>query len=657
MASMAPHPLAAVSPNEELALRPSEQATTLSACSDKILTSTCSEPMHKQLGRGSAMFSTGLGLRPQRKLRGPPHVPVIVRSDMVRDVVTAAAFWRNKYPYQYSCVFPKAGWNIDDLWDEEDIHLDTERFCKEVLRFIERDNGVRAQMYSQEWAKLHPHRLAILGGDMNELYDKIHPLAIVDKIFVNNERQTYPPIFLWHVAHLMRTAMLAVKGIELLVKEVAADNPTMDHDNFVTRTNVQATATAKPPVTVQDTTSTLINGSMAHKLEKIRKMTDMMTASTLAFGPMDSMPGQPYHTRRADQMSPSTQGHIIEPMVGANSYSEQMGHRMSMLPTQSNVVPPPLRIPRHRPERSSSGTYSQFVSPNSFFENTPRIASGLGPRQSHGPASLIQSPRHMQGHMVMSNSMVNFSPATTASGYERSHTTPSIMAGQGHSQSVMQPIMPSNTMQNHPMAHGFPRQTSASQGIQCTIPMGDVTNMHYAMSIPPHNMDFRPPADRRSDQLHTNSNGLYDPYDSNNPAFRAVPYANGKKYNQHGSHIFPSRQRKTSYSGNRPNYGQYGIERSTSLQTGPNYGSQFARSKSPQENDRAITGDKESGCYHTWIGPLNETVNELFVKDLPPDVQYAELEAMFFDRIGFKPTAIRVKSTPNLSDRKHAFVE
>ena len=135
------------------------------------------------------MFSTDLGRRALRRLQGPSHPPVIVKSDRIHAVVTAAGIWRNKYPYQYMCIFPQGGWRIDDLWDEEDIHIDTESFCKETLYFIERDNCVRAQKYAQDWSKMHPERLPIVGGDMSELYDKASPLFVVDKIFVNGEMQ------------------------------------------------------------------------------------------------------------------------------------------------------------------------------------------------------------------------------------------------------------------------------------------------------------------------------------------------------------------------------------------------------------------------------------------------------------------------------------
>lgn len=218
MGDIAAPPLADATSNDELAPKVPVQSSPSPAGSDKTITPPLPDDIvvpQPQLGPGSAMFSTDLGKRAPRKLQGPPYAPVIVRSDRIHGVLMTAAVWRNKYPYQYLCIFPQSGWQIGDLWDEEDVHLETESFCKELLQFIERDVCVRAQNFAQHWSRQHPERLHIVGGDLVEIYDKENHLSIVDKIFVNGEQQEYPPIFLWHVAHTMRTAMLAVKGVKL----------------------------------------------------------------------------------------------------------------------------------------------------------------------------------------------------------------------------------------------------------------------------------------------------------------------------------------------------------------------------------------------------------------------------------------------------------
>ena len=217
-------PLAAASSEDESTSKNSDQSSASPTGSDKTILAplpTSTTAIELQLNRGSAIFSTGLGKRAPRRLQGPPYVPVLVRSDIVQGVAMAAGVWFQKYPQQYMCIFPRAGWQIDDLWDDEDIHLETESFCRELLKFIERDNVARAKDFAQDWSKMHPEKLNIVGGDMTDVYDKENPLSIVDKIFANSEKEKYPAVFLWHVAHMMRTAMLAVKGVANMERRAA----------------------------------------------------------------------------------------------------------------------------------------------------------------------------------------------------------------------------------------------------------------------------------------------------------------------------------------------------------------------------------------------------------------------------------------------------
>lgn len=232
-------PLAAASSEDESASKGSDRSSASPASSDKTvlaLLPTSAAILEPQLDRGSAIFSIGLGKRAPRRLQGPPYTPVLVRSDIVQGVAMAAGVWFQKYPQQYMCIFPRAGWQIDDLWDDEDIHLETESFCRELLKFIERDNVARAKEFAQDWSKMHPEQLNVVGGDMTDLYDKENPLSVVDKIFTNGEKEKFPPVFLWHVAHMMRTAMLTVKGVKLPAKDtvgisarsnIGADTPVV----------------------------------------------------------------------------------------------------------------------------------------------------------------------------------------------------------------------------------------------------------------------------------------------------------------------------------------------------------------------------------------------------------------------------------------------
>ena len=245
-----PPPATTMSSSNELTSNGSSGSPASPTGSDNTVTqpqpspATNSEP---QLGQGSAMFSTDLGMCAPRRLQGPGYPSVVVKSDKIYAVATAAGHWRAKYPYQYMCILPQGKWQIGDLWDEEDIYIDTASFCKAVLSFIEQDNCIRAKKYAHEWSKQHLERLSVLGGDMSELYNKANPLSIVHKIFTTEERQLYPPIFLWHVAHIMRVAMLAVKGVKLPAKVtgIASERPNVDNEN------VDADGAARDPKTAE----------------------------------------------------------------------------------------------------------------------------------------------------------------------------------------------------------------------------------------------------------------------------------------------------------------------------------------------------------------------------------------------------------------------
>lgn len=172
---------------------------------------------------GSAMFSTELGNRAPRSLpAGPPFPPIVVHSNNMQGVARTAAMWRHKYCSYSLCIFPGCGWTIGDLWDDVDIHVDTSAFCQEVLKFIARENYRLASIYAQEWSQTHKDRLSLIGGDMRELYDTEDHLAIVNKIFVDNETKDYPRTFLWHALHIIRTNMIMMRKTEVAM--TVADN-------------------------------------------------------------------------------------------------------------------------------------------------------------------------------------------------------------------------------------------------------------------------------------------------------------------------------------------------------------------------------------------------------------------------------------------------
>ncbi|KZM19209.1 nucleic acid binding [Ascochyta rabiei] len=627
---LAPLPVVATS-SDEMALNHSNRSAVSSAGSDKTITSppapNSTAVVEPQLGPGSAMFSTDLGRRAPRKLQGPPYAPVIARSDMVQGVLIAAA-----------------GWQIGDLWDEEDIHLETESFCKELLRFIEYDVYVRAKKYAQDWSRVHPERLCIVGGDMTDLYDTNNHLSVVDNIFVNGEQQEYPPIFLWHVAHTMRAAILEIKGVRLQVKAAVGvpKHLDMEHEEPVVDGTAQVPATAKGTTKLPTAPSTRIN------------------SSTHIVVPSPSMPiPQPvpsYHGRRS---SP----HV--PFYGTTNqggrYTEPVGHMVAGVPGHQmgglNLVHPGLRIPKTRSGRSASSLHEQSIPSGPYIENMPYGPSGSYSRQPTGSLSMVQSPRFNPAHMTIHYPMVNMSHSTAPFAYEQNLVAPGMIAGQPLHPGIVHPsMMPLHSTQSTSMMHGYIRQTSGSYGPSHATPMGDMTNMHFSSGMVPYDTGHRHPGGRHYSQTHGNGSALYDPYEGNNPAFKT-----GKKSYQggfqHGFQNSNGRPRKASIPGSRPYHTQYTNDRSSNAQPS---GHRFPGPKGLGEDDPAITQDHEHGCHIDWIGPQNTTVTDVFIKNLPGDVQDAELEELFQNRIGSKPKSINTRNAfqaqhiyPN---RKHAFV-
>lgn len=264
---------------------------------------------------------------------------------------------------------------------------------------------------------------------------------------------------------------------------------------------------------------------------------------------------------------------------------------------------------------------------------------------------MSQSPRLRQAPMTMNQPMVNVPHGMAPMVYEQNAMTPGMVAGPSSHPGIMHPsLMPLHSAQSTSMMQGHPPQLSGSQGPPYAAPMGDVTNMHYPPSVYPHQIDHHRPGERRYSQQYGNGSALYDPYQGINPVFKA-----GKKENQSGFQNSNNRQRRTSIPG-QSQHSQYTNDRPSHTQPG----GRPLGPKSHSEDDLAITQDLEYGCHTNRIGAQNTTVTEIFIGDLPEDIQDAELAAMFQDRINIRPKSIitRHAFTPheNYLGRKHAFV-
>jgi|SRR5690242_5309146 len=364
---------------------------------------------------------------------------------------------------------------------------------------------------------------------------------------------------------------------------------------------------------------------------------------------------QPIPTRHKSRKATPSQGYAIVDTTGGN-YAWTPGYGTQMAYEQYAGSPGPvqtaLRRSRTRAGRSASGTYNQHMP---YVENMPRVPSGLVPHQ-HSSGMPMMSPRYNQVHTAMSQSMGNAQPSMVPVTNEQISMPPDMIAGPSQSHGVMYTnMMPPHATRVSSATHGYPRQPSSSQVVPYAAPMGDITNLPYPPGMSPQNFGSSLSADGRSNQRYMAGDLLYDPYDGSNPAFMGAGYSNGnsRKTYLNGHHNPNSRPRRTSFPGSRQYQNQYMNDRSSLPQTG---GKRNFSQKTHLENDPAITQDRDYGCYENWIGPHNETVNELYVKDLPEDVEPSELEAMFHSRLGVKPTSINIKSLPQLHHRTHAFV-
>jgi hypothetical protein len=658
---------AAVSSKGEPTISEAKQSAS-PAPSDKTVTaplvgSNVDIKQQPQPGRRVAIFSTNLGRRAPRGLQQPGFFQPIVRTNLEEDAFVAAGRLRKKYPYQYLSIFPHQGWQVSDLWDDHDIQIEGENYFITVLNIIANHNAIQVPQFAREYAEKHPERLNLIGGNLAGLYDKTSPLSIVDKIFVNGETRECPHAFLWKVAHVLRTNMLAAKALTEPSTDPVSDQARSDADqkdsevHSTEQAPVAVIAAAKVPVA----TSTASKGKK-HSIPTCHEiLTNTSAVPALLLKPAPTMPDtqapftqhQEGHFPRATASPPSRSrfGIPAGPSGGLGEVGS-MGHMMPVVPAHHadgpNMTHAGVHNPRTRAGRSASGSQNKTMPVSPYVENMSRVSSGYGPRQHAGSMSAMHSPQSYPAHMAMNHPMGKFPPNVVPFRYNQDLMRLGAMAGQPQPGFMHPGAMPHHAMQGPPLMQAYPRQPSNMQDPPLTIPMGDMTNMQYAgpPGMPVQNMDPR----RRPSQHYSNGNALYDPYEDTNPAFRNAGYSNGNKYNRSSMHNNNGRPRKPSLPGSRPYHGQYPNARQ---QVGGHYNS---GPKSHMDNDPSITQDPEYGCDVNWIGRSNKIVNELFMKDLPENTQPAELEELFQARLGVKLTSVNIRFSPQAPYLKHAFV-
>ena len=153
---------------------------------------------------------------------------------------------------------------------------------------------------------------------------------------------------------------------------------------------------------------------------------------------------------------------------------------------------------------------------------------------------------------------------------------------------------------------------------------------------------------------------LFDPYGGTNPKFSdATAYNGPNKSVPQASANPPNRSRKVSNATIRSGYGQIATDQAgnPSVNRARQPDATFIRAHGV--DDPAITGDPHSGCNQFWVGPENKDVIELFVGDLPEDIQPCELHQLFEELVGISPTRIMIKPPREGQEshsRWHAFV-
>jgi hypothetical protein len=338
-------------------------------------------------GSGLALFSTELGTRLPRNLKGPPFPPIIVRSNKVAGVVDTALFLRKKFGHISWTIFPQCGWTIEDFWDAEDIHVDTREHCTEVLKFLSQDNFWCARRFAEDWSRANPEQVVKTVGltDMKSIYDSNDPLAVVDKIFVNGEMADKPREFLWHAAHIMRTTLVEIRteqqratvndhtpqrtpaerqlGItkSSSVTEINLDDPAMAEASF-----------AQPDVPINKT-------SRKKNRKKTHSRPRRLTVSSGSSSATTKQVSAPFVLRSAsDQHGPLP---VVKrapahnpPQPGAY-FGQPTGHVVGVMPGQTMMSPAMsisnLRNPKGRP--SPGGPYNQPMPPGAYGENLPRV--------------------------------------------------------------------------------------------------------------------------------------------------------------------------------------------------------------------------------------------------------------------------------------------
>ncbi|USP81160.1 hypothetical protein yc1106_08434 [Curvularia clavata] len=591
-------------------------------------------------GLRQGFFSTELGTQARRRLQ--LHlVPAVARSPYDAEaVVLAARYWQFKYKSEYTalietpgsvadylqgqclCIFPNQGWTVDDLWDATDIHIDGRTFCEQMLTFIARDTWHAADRLAKDWARAYFQQVDFTGIHIGNVYDLNDPLSALDHIFVFGELNSFPRPFLWHVAFILITDWSNAR-----LKNAPAFNTYQDQYLPVVaqRGNDEVKGSS-----VKITTST---GKKAALSSEHTARTDNIAVSGPDQSKLSSPPQRiaPHSSHPANDLQAHTRCTGLERMGTPST-------------TSPNIGAQGLKV--HKGSRNlGSPAHSQ---PQGWIENESRTVPGPYPfpvpgmhQSQYGPPPIAVGPQ-MNASMIPSSAMGSYfvgppvltHPACPAQPME------SGMMPRGHINYQMGAFRSSHMSPAHVNQQKEPQSLS----------MGDATNMYFSGFMRSQVVDPLAPMPRRLSQQ--NAGQLFDPYNGTSRKFSGGQVHNDLAKKGGASNFTAPQNRgrrsSTSSSARLVQGSHYYI---------PSTGSRIIESSNRRrlsEDDTSITGDSVYGCGHTWIGPKNTTVKELWIGDLPPDVRENELKQLFDKTVGITPLSISVKSN-TVKGHVHAF--
>ena len=505
-----------------------------------------------------------------------------------------------------------------------------------MLTFISRSSYYWADRFARDWARAHPDRVDFTGLEMGNVYNTNDSLDIIDKIFIFGEPIDFPRVFLWHVAYIlvgtwieMNKATDATLRTSLIPQAHAGEQKIASGET--------KPSSVLPNMSDRKKTSKkfrIITQSQSSKLtmsiESSSAVEKLHLATTMASGAPD-----PPDTRLLPQRIPS-QGPIQPGSHSGLMRGGNGGIVMGSPRVSPNLYVPPLVVPKTN-RNMGSGTCGQ---PNGWIENNNRTTYGAYPRQPSVTVPSMQSPSFLSPQMAMGQQIphpmipglppyVQMAPA--GYGFQQPDLGVMSRAHINYQQGMMQ---------NQPMNPAFPHHPNGQN-----ISVGDMTNnMYHTNSMMYQHQDPRAPMPRRANQR--NAQDLFDPYSGNNPKFNGAPgYNSGPRKGGNNSFVpQPGRGRKVSNMGGRDAYSRSNADFSAKGPPGGSRNLDFNARRRLSEDDPTITGDSVSGCGHTWIGPKNLTVNELWIGDLPPDAREDEIIQLFKQTVDVTATAISLRS-------------